>query len=120
MNERSYGAVGGRVSVAVTDAQMTSALAKPRAFAFCSIRRAVRRSFSTSVTTPAPRDHASSPTAPDPAYRSRNRSPCREPHHASMLEKSASRTRSVVGRVVGPVGVDRRRPPAVPPMIRVI
>src|SRR3954447_20820020 len=37
-----------------------------------------------------------------------------------MLENSASRTRSVVGRVVGPEGVASRLPPAVPPMMRVI
>ena len=37
-----------------------------------------------------------------------------EPHHDSMAEKSASRTRSLVGRVLAPRGVAIRRPPAVP------
>ena len=39
---------------------------------------------------------------------------------ASIAEKRASRTRSLVGRVDWPRGVSRRRPPAVPPMMRVI
>ena len=87
----------------------------------CSaISAAVRRSCSTSVTTPAPRDQASSPTAPEPAYRSRKRSPWSEPHQDSMAENSASRTRSLVGRVLVPRGVASRRPPADPPMIRVM
>src|SRR5262245_34315759 len=81
---------------------------------------AVRRSCSTSVTTPAPRDHASSPTAPEPAYRSRKRSPAREPHHDSIAENRASRTRSLVGRVFTPRGVEILRPPAVPAMILVM
>ncbi len=73
--------------------------ANPSVRAFEVISAAVRRSDSTSVTTPAPRDHASSPTAPEPAYRSRKRSPCSDPHHDSTAENSASRTRSLVGRV---------------------
>ncbi len=36
-----------------------------------------------------------------------------------MVENSASRTRSLVGRVLTPRGVWMRRPPADPPMIRV-
>ena len=75
--------------------------------------RAVRRSDSTEVTTPAPRDIASSPMAPEPAYRSRKRSPVSDPSWASSAENSASRTRSEVGRVASPAGVLRRRPPAV-------
>src|SRR5262245_30711 len=115
----SYGATCGRARVAVTDAATTLALANPSALALARIRAAVRRSCSTSVTTPAPRDQASRPTAPDPAYRSRNRNPWSEPHHDSIAEKSASRTRSLLGRVLTPRGVSMRRPPAVPPMMRV-
>ena len=116
----SYGATGGRASVAATDATTTLALAKPRVLALVEIRAAVRRSCSTSVTTPAPRDQASRPTAPEPAYRSRNRRPCSDPHHDSMAENSASRTRSLLGRVLLPRGASIRRPPAVPPMILVM
>ena len=92
----------------------------PSVVALSCIIRAVRRSDSTEVTTPAPRDIASSPMAPEPAYRSRKRSPVSEPSWDSSAENSASRTRSAVGRVASPVGVLRRRPPAVPPMIRVM
>ena len=38
----------------------------------------------------------------------------------SIAENNASRTRSLVGRVVWPRGVSSRRPPAVPPMMRVM
>ena len=85
-----------------TDPVTTLARLKPSSRALAEISEAARRSCSTSVTTPAPRDQASSPTAPEPAYRSRKRSPVREPHHDSMAEKRASRTRSLVGRVPTP------------------
>ena len=60
--------------------------------------------------TRAPRDSASMPSAPEPA----NRSSTRRPSMAPRIEKSASRTRSAVGRVPGPA---RRAQPAalVPP-----
>ena len=77
----------------------TSTPVMPSVSTLSRMSRAVRRSCSTSVTTPAPRERASSPTAPLPAYRSRKRSPCREPSAASTAENSASRTRSEVGRV---------------------
>src|SRR4051794_16840514 len=83
------------------------------------MRAAAPRSCSTSVTTPAPRDLASSATAPLPAYRSRNASPATDPSSESIAEKSASRTRSEVGRVLAPAGALIRRPPAVPAMILV-
>src|SRR5215207_6920742 len=119
-NATSYGAEGGRLSVVATAPATTWARVKPSSRALREIIEAVRRSCSTSVTTPAPRDHASRPTAPEPAYRSRKRRPDSEPHHDSTAENSASRTRSLVGRVVAPRGVAIRRPPADPPMIRVM
>ena len=103
-----------------TEVATTRAREKPRVAALRAINAAVRRSCSTIVTTPAPRDHASSPTAPEPAYRSRKRSPSSDPVRDSIAENNASRTRSLVGRVVWPRGVSRRRPPAVPPMMRVM
>ncbi len=119
-NATSYGAFGGRSSVDATGEATTWAREKPSPRALVEIIEAVRRSCSTSVTTPAPRDQASRPTAPEPAYRSRNRRPDSEPHHDSTAEKRASRTRSLVGRVFAPRGVAIRRPPADPPMIRVM
>ena len=62
---------------------------------------------------------ASSPSAPEPAYRSSTRAP-RTASRASRAENTASRTRSLVGRVPDPGGVRRVRPPAVPAMTRVI
>jgi hypothetical protein len=56
---------------------------------------------STKVASSAPRDSASMPSAPDPAKRSRTRAPSTS---APSTEKSASRTRSLVGRVSSPVG----------------
>src|SRR6478672_7939064 len=119
-NATSYGADGGRSSAVATVEASTWARVKPSARAFAEISDAVRRSCSTSVTTPAPRDQASRPTAPEPAYRSRNRRPDNDPHHDSTAENRASRTRSLVGRVLAPRGVAIRRPPADPPMIRVM
>ena len=63
----SYGAEGGRVSVAATVPTRTWARGKPSVRALAVIIDAVRRSCSTSVTMPAPRDQASRPTAPEPA-----------------------------------------------------
>ena len=117
---RSYGARGLWASARPTGRSTTSMPVKPSERAFSRISAAVRRSCSTSVTTPAPRDRASRPTAPLPAYTSRKRSPLIDPTAASTAENSASRTRSEVGRVLSPVGVLIRRPPALPPMIRVM
>ncbi|SHW94518.1 Uncharacterised protein [Mycobacteroides abscessus subsp. abscessus] len=84
---------------------------------FREITAAARRSASTNKADAAPRDSASSPSAPDPAYRSRTRTPSKSTRAASTLN-SDSRTRSVVGRV--PLaGTEIRRPPWRPPMIRV-
>ena len=71
---------------------------------------------STITTWRAPREAASKPKAPVPANRSRI-VPWK-PSRASNRENMASRTRSEVGRVVGP-GVAKRSEPALPAMIRV-
>src|SRR5206468_7817588 len=67
----------------------------------------------------APRLAASSPSAPDPAKRSRTAAPS-STWRAWSAPNSASRTRSLVGRVSEPFGVSIRRPPAAPAMILVI
>ena len=75
--------------------------------------------FSTHTTGPAPRLAASSPIAPEPAKRSAKAIPARAsltgssavPFHEAMAENTASRTRSVVGRVSWVGGVLMRRPP---------
>ncbi len=67
-----------------------------------------------------PRDTASSPTAPEPAYRSSTRTPASEPRRLSSAENNASRARSAVGRVARPGGVTERSPAgAAPAMTRV-
>src|SRR5271166_318559 len=76
--------------------------------------------LSTNVTRAAPRLSASRPTAPEPAYKSRNVAPApvllmRE---ASTL-KSVSRRRSLVGLVFNPGGASSRREPYVPAMMRI-
>ena len=77
---------------------------------------AARRSDSTNSACAAPRDSASSPSAPEPAHRSSTLAPA-SPGSCSSAANSASRTRSDVGRV--PVGgTASRRPPATPAMTR--
>ena len=63
----SYGARGCWPSARTTGRVTTSALWKPSERALSPTSRAVRRSDSTEVSTPAPRETASSPTAPVPA-----------------------------------------------------
>ncbi|GIH92417.1 hypothetical protein Psi01_30470 [Planobispora siamensis] len=75
-------------------------------------------SDSTSSAWDAPRDSASSPTAPDPAYRSSTRAPSSEPSSDPTVEKIASLARSLVGRVRFPGGTASRLPPAIPAMTR--
>src|SRR3546814_6968937 len=58
----------------------------------------------------APRDRASSPSAPDPAKRSATASPSKLPRRLVNMENSASRVRSAVGRVVSPLGASIERP----------
>ena len=69
---------------------------------------------STNVASAAPRESASSPSAPEPANRSSTRASCTK---SPRIENSASRTRSEVGRVARPLGVVRRRPPQRPATI---
>ena len=97
----------------------TVAPGSPTTRTFAEITSAAFRSDSTSTTRAAPRDSASSPIAPDPAYRSSTASPWKLPNSDSSDENSASRTRSAVGRVPLPGGTAIRRPPAAPPTIRV-
>ena len=73
-------------------------------------------SDSTSSASAAPRDSASSPTAPEPANRSSEPRPSSSVSVASVVN-SASRTRSEVGRVSRPDGAASRRPPYRPATI---
>ena len=66
----------------------------------------------------APRDSASSAAAPLPANRSRKRLPRRGGSPCSRMPNSASRARSLVGRVAKPSGASIRRPRWRPAMIR--
>ena len=70
-------------------------------------------SLSIAVTIAAPRDSASTPTAPDPQYKSSIERLLSDPNSDSNEEKSASRARSDVGLVV-PIGEMRLRPLAIP------
>jgi len=63
----------------------------------------------------APRLNASQPTAPVPAYASRNRAASMR---APRMSNSPSRTLSEVGRVRSPLGAFSRRPLASPPVSR--
>jgi hypothetical protein len=76
--------------------------------------RAAAGSRSTKVTCPAPRESDSSPRAPLPAKRSRQRAP--GSRGASQLN-SVSRTRSGVGRISGDGGKRNFLPRHMPPMI---
>src|SRR3954447_10725767 len=80
---------------------------------FARIAAIARGSESTKTAVLAPLDRASRPRAPEPAKRSRTRAWSRSPR----IEKSASRTRSEVGRVPRPRGALRRRPPRGPATI---
>src|SRR5690349_8285345 len=92
-------------------------LRAPRLSAFSRISAAVRALASTKVQRTAPRLRASSPSAPEPAYRSSTTAPWRSIRFSTML-KRAPRTFSAVGRVASPLGVAMRRPPNSPPIIR--
>ena len=75
-----------------------------------------RREKSTMRAFPAPRLRASRPKAPDPANKS---STSARSISGFRMEKTASLTRSVVGRT-SPLGTDRVMPPAFPLMIRIV
>src|SRR5215813_10609231 len=70
-------------------------------------------------TSAAPRDSASRPTAPEPAYRSSTAVRSRLPSIATTAANRPSLARSLVGLVARPDGTARRRPPASPAMILV-
>src|SRR3546814_3081348 len=75
------------------------------------------RALSTKVQCAAPRESASSPSAPVPANRSATRSSSKLPSLLASMENSASRTRSAVGRVASPESGTRGRPRHLPLMI---
>src|SRR5581483_6921093 len=81
---------------------------------FRSIARTASPSDSTKTARAAPRESASRPIAPEPAYRSRTLAPSTGP---TML-KTFSRTRSEVGRVSRPAGALMVWPLREPAMIR--
>ncbi|MNV77661.1 hypothetical protein D3C71_1711030 [compost metagenome] len=72
-------------------------------------------SRSTSVACAAPRDTASSPSAPLPANRSSTRAP---PNRGISQLNSVSRTRSLLGRSPGDSGTGSFVLRHLPPMIR--
>ena len=82
-------------------------------------------SLSMKVAWAAPRDSASSPSAPLPAKASSTRAPCSGdvPSAAndpcSRMLNSASRVRSAVGRTSSPAGASMRRPLCLPPTMRI-
>ena len=76
--------------------------------------RHASRSDSTKTTRSAPRERASSPSAPEPANRSSTSAPSTGPIRLNAF----SRTRSEVGRVAMPFGAAIRCPRWVPAMIR--
>src|ERR687892_163384 len=90
---------------------------KPHASRLRRTARRAARSESTNVACSAPRDKASTPSAPLPANRSSTRAPSTAPRLHRAL-KIASRTRSDVGRVRPPGGATSVRPLALPPRTR--
>ena len=74
----------------------------------------IAREDSTNVAARAPRDNASMPSAPLPAYRSSTLSPSTSP----SMENNASRTRAAVGRVSIPRGASSLCPLSVPAITR--
>ena len=83
--------------------------------AFAAIVDAAFASASTNTARTAPRESASSPRAPDPAYRSSTRAPSSS-MRASSMANTDSRTRSDVG-LVPAGGAVIGRPRADPAMI---
>ena len=85
---------------------------------FSLITRVARAPCSTSSTCSAPRDKASKPTAPEPAYKSRTRAPASGPTIDEIVANRPSLARSLVGLVSRPSGTASRRPPASPAITR--
>jgi len=77
-------------------------------------------SVSTNNAKDAPREIASKPSAPEPAKRSKTRWPSSPGAHSACAStlKTASRARSLVGRVSRPSGSAIARPLTLPPTIR--
>ena len=88
---------------------------RPSDSRFCRITRHAAASVSANTQRRAPRESASSPSAPEPAKRSSTEASSTGPTRL----KSASRTRSPVGRVCSPFGAAILRPRCVPAMIRI-
>jgi hypothetical protein len=76
------------------------------------------RADSTRVACAAPRDNASNARAPVPAYRSRTVAPAKA-RSEPRIAKTASRTRSDVGRVALPRGASSVRERCSPPVMRI-
>src|SRR5262245_52346428 len=93
----------------------TAALPAPSASRFARSAARLLDAGSTKSTCSAPRDSASSPSAPEPANRSRTRAPG---NHGPTMLIHASRTRSPVGRTWSPGGAVIRRPRQRPAMMR--
>src|SRR4029077_18082526 len=89
-------APGARPSSRSTRSVTSSPPGRPTAPMLSLITWAARPSDSTNSTCPAPRDRASTPTAPDPAYRSSTRNPPNSPHNAVKVPNRPSRARSLV------------------------
>ena len=99
----------GRHGDGVTDDD-AGAVARARASAmFSSIAASAARSRSTNVQCAAPRESASMPSAPLPAYRSATAASTTTSRLARALN-TASRTLSVVGLVASAGGATSRRP----------
>jgi hypothetical protein len=113
-------AAGPRASTFSTRSAASQAPSSPSAAIFARITRIAAGADSTRTACTAPRESASSPTAPLPAYRSMTRVPSSEPSTDSTVPNSPSRARSLVGRVARPAGTVSRRPPATPAMTRVM
>src|SRR5690606_32059199 len=111
---------GPRESTRRARSAASTAPGRPSASMLRRITAAALRSDSTSRACSAPRESASRPIAPDPAYRSSTRAPSRPPSSDMTEENRASRARSLVGRVVRPSGTEIRRPPAAPAMMRLM
>src|SRR5207302_5216049 len=102
-------------SVASSVTTSVSASSTLNAARFAAISAHIFRERSTKVTCAAPRESASIPTAPEPAHRSRNRTPS---ILGARILKSVSRKRSEVGRVCSEGGLFSFRPRNWPATIR--
>src|SRR5690606_21615987 len=94
---------------------------RPNASTFSRITPRAAASCSTNRQNFAPRDSASSPSAPVPAKRSSTRTPSGRPSKRCWRTLNrVSRARSDVGRTERPDGACSRRPRSSPPTIRIV